>query len=91
MNTVLVTFDFSSNANNSKLAIDLRATLETLPNTKWFQHLPSEVILVTPLSTSEIFETLKADTRNIRIFICDISNAVTNSHRTTDWLSQNSD
>ena len=46
MHKYLVTFDYSVAAGNDPLAIAIRTKLELLPNTKWFQHLPTEILLV---------------------------------------------
>ena len=43
MHKYLVTFDYEIAPNNEPLAVAIRTKLETLPDTKWFQHLPTEI------------------------------------------------
>lgn len=89
MNKYLVTFDFEIAPSNQPLAVATRSKLETLPNTKWFQHLPTEIILITPLSIDEIFEEIQCNENTIRVSISKFNEFRTNSSRTNNWLAQN--
>lgn len=46
MHKYLVTFDYEVAPTNQPLAVAIRTKLENLPDTKWFQHLPTEIILI---------------------------------------------
>lgn len=48
MHKYLVTFDYEVAPTNQPLAVAIRTKLENLPDTKWFQHLPTEIILLVP-------------------------------------------
>ncbi|PAY34620.1 hypothetical protein [Ligilactobacillus salivarius] len=89
MHKYLVTFDYSVAAGNDPLAIAIRTKLELLPNTKWFQHLPTEILLVSSLDINTIFKEINYPETKIRISISEFNDLVTNSSRTNLWLEQN--
>lgn len=89
MHKYLVTFDYEIAPNNEPLAVAIRTKLETLPDTKWFQHLPTEIILISPLSIDKIFDEIQCLEETIRVSVCEFSVFMTNSSRTNLWLHQN--
>lgn len=89
MHKYLVTFDYEIAPNNEPLAVAIRTKLETLPDTKWFQHLPTEIILISPLSIDKIFDEIQCLEETIRVSVCECSDFMTNSSRTNLWLHQN--
>jgi hypothetical protein len=89
MHKYLVTFDYEIAPSNEPLAVAIRTKLETLPDTKWFQHLPTEIILISPLSIDKIFEEIQCLEETIRVSVCEFSDFKTNSSRTNLWLRQN--
>ena len=91
MHHYLVTFDYEVASNNEPIAVELRSQLEELPNTKWFQHLPTEIILVSPLSIDEIYKVIDYPENTLRVSISELNKFKTNSSRTTHWLSLNND
>lgn len=91
MHHYLVTFDYEVASNNEPIAVELRSHLEELPNTKWFQHLPTEIILISSLSIDEIYKMIDYPENTLRVSISELVNFKTNSSRTAHWLSLNND
>lgn len=91
MHRYLVTFDYEVAPNNEPITVELRSHLEELPNTKWFQHLPTEIILISSLSIDEIYKVIDYPENTLRVSISELVNFKTNSSRTAHWLFLNSD
>lgn len=91
MHHYLVTFDYETASGNEPIAVELRTHLEELPHTKWFQHLPTEILLISPLSIDEIYKVIDYPETTLRVSISELVAFKTNSSRTADWLHQNND
>lgn len=89
MHKYLVTFDYEVAPTNQALAVAIRTKLENLSDTKWFQHLPTEIILISPLDIDKIFAEIQCLEDTIRVSISEFSSFRTNSSRTNLWLRQN--
>ena len=73
MHKYLVTFDYEVAPTNQPLAVAIRTKLENLPDTKWFQHLPTEIILISSLDIDKIFDEIQCLEDTIRVSISEFS------------------
>lgn len=89
MTKYLVTFDNDSPNSNSPEAVAIRSKLELLPKTKWFQHLPSEIILESELSEKDVYSSIEEIAGKTRILVVEFDKFFTNTDRTKYWINNN--
>lgn len=85
----LVIFDNDSSNANSPKAVAIRSKLELLPKTKWFQHLPSVIILESELSEKDVYSSIEDIAGKTRILVVEFDKFSTNDDRTKDLMNNN--